>query len=72
MYNVIIFQLEDSPVAIIHPVEGELIEIGKKGTPSGVPFWIVDFSVIPSDRTFRNAWTIDVEAMGKPSGYGEA
>ena len=33
------------------------------------PYWIVEDSVIPEDRTFRSAWEID-ESMGKPDGFG--
>ena len=33
------------------------------------PYWIVEDSVIPTDRTFREAWTVD-ENFGKPDGFG--
>lgn len=33
------------------------------------PYWIVEDSVIPTDRTFREAWTVD-ESFGKPDGFG--
>lgn len=33
------------------------------------PYWIVEDSVIPTDRTFRSAWGID-EALGEPDGFG--
>jgi len=33
------------------------------------PYWIVDTSSIPTDRTFRSAWEIN-ESMGKPDGFG--
>lgn len=33
------------------------------------PYWIVDASVIPTDRTFRDAWEID-DAFGVPDGFG--
>ena len=36
------------------------------------PYWIVDVSVIPSDRTLRNAWEVDEAALGQPYGFGGA
>ena len=36
-----------------------LEEIARKDVPFGKPFKIVSVSDIPSDRTFRNAWTVD-------------
>ena len=33
------------------------------------PYWIVETSLIPEDRTFRSAWEID-ENFGKPDGFG--
>lgn len=33
------------------------------------PYWIVEASIIPTDRTFRSAWEID-ESYGKPDGFG--
>ncbi len=34
-------------------------EIALKDVPFGLPFKIVNFDEIPTDRTFRNAWTVD-------------
>jgi len=47
----------DTGVAVIHPT-GELTidEVAAKDVPEGAAYQIVDDSVIPSDRTFRNAW----------------
>ena len=33
------------------------------------PYWIVEDSVIPENRTFRSAWEID-ESLGEPTGFG--
>ena len=60
----IIFKNEDGGVSIIHPTEDALTimtieEIALKDVPTGLPFAIVEDSEIPSDRTFRDAWTID-------------
>ncbi len=60
----IIYKNEDGGIAIIHPTAEALSlmtieEIALKDVPSGVAFAIVEDDVIPSDRTFRDAWTID-------------
>lgn len=70
----IVYQLADQPVAIVTPCEcGMTLEqIGQKDVPQGVPFWIVPADSIPADRTLRNAWELDVDSMGEPSGFGGA
>jgi hypothetical protein len=49
----------DEGVAVIVPADcGLTIEqIAAKDVPAGKPFQIVDVSEVPSDRTFRGAWT---------------
>lgn len=73
MHQRIIFQLEGQPVSVLIPCDcGLPIErIGQKDVPTGVPFWIVGVDAIPDDRTFRDAWEIDVSALGEPSGHGD-
>lgn len=56
----IIYPTDDGGVAVIVPAPecGLTIEqIAAKDVPAGKPFEIVDVSEIPSDRTFRGAWT---------------
>ena len=55
----IIYPTDDGGVAIIVPADcGLSIEqIAAKDVPAGKPYEIVDVSDIPSDRTFRGAWT---------------
>lgn len=68
----IIYQLQGQPVTILVPCECGLTleQIGQKDVPTGVPFWIVGTETIPTDRTFRDAWELDVASMGEPSGFG--
>ena len=68
----IIYQEFGMPVSIVIPCDNSIsaIEIGKKDVPGGVKFWIVDELEIPSDRSFRDAWDLDVNALGKESGIG--
>lgn len=70
----IIYQLPGRPVSIITPCECGLSidQIARKDTPAGAPFWIVDASSFPTDRSHRDAWELDVEVLGQPSGYGTA
>lgn len=42
-------------------------QIAQKDVPYGVPYLIVEADVIPSDRTYRNAWTAD---FSLPDGHG--
>ena len=70
----IIFKNKDNSIGIITPSEEALSfatieQIAEKDCPYNLPYWIVEDSVIPTDRTFRSAWWID-ESFGKPDGFG--
>jgi hypothetical protein len=59
----IIYKTDDG-VAVIIPTPDALQthtiqQIAEKDVPAGKPYKIVDVSEIPSDRTFRNAWTVN-------------
>lgn len=51
----IIYPTDDGGVAVIIPAES--VEVAMKDIPAGKPYEVVDVSEIPSDRTFRGAWT---------------
>lgn len=56
----IIYPTDDGGVAVVIPApECKLTiqEIANKDVPAGKPYKIVDVTEIPSDRTFRGAWT---------------
>jgi len=60
----IIYQTDEGGVAVIIPApeclqEHTIEEIAAKDVPAGKPYKIVDVSDIPTDRTFRGAWTVD-------------
>lgn len=64
MNQVVIYKQDNGVVAIIRPTEEALnlygIEaIAAKDVPAGKPYKIVDASEIPTDRSQRNAWTVD-------------
>ena len=51
----IIYKTADGGVAVIVPAD--TIEAAMKDIPEGAEYAIVDVADIPSDRTFRGAWT---------------
>jgi hypothetical protein len=60
----IIYPTDDGGVSVIVPSpnclqEHTIEEIAAKDVPAGKPYKIVSVDDIPSDRTFRNAWTVD-------------
>ena len=62
--NRIIYKTDEGGVAVIIPSPEALEQhgiqaIAIKDVPAGKPFKIVDVSEIPSDRTERDAWTVD-------------
>ena len=68
----IIYNQDNGIVAIIVPNEKydlSVEAIAKKDVPSGKKYKIVDVSEVSSDRTFRNAWEIDVAEL--TDGVGE-
>ena len=64
----IIFPNSDGGISVISPTGKLPIEdVCQKDVPAGTPYLIVEDDVIPSDRTFRNAWEAD---FSNPDGYG--
>ena len=64
----IIYQNQEGGISVIHST-GELPieDVCQKDVPAGTPYLIVEDDVIPSDRSFRNAWEAD---FSNPDGYG--
>ena len=64
----IVYLQDDGVVAIITPILKDINpetnkvwtveEIAKKDVPTGYKYKIVEDSDIPTDRTFRGAWTV--------------
>lgn len=62
----IIYKTEDNGVAIITPAPNcphSIEAIAAKDVPAGLPYKIVEDSVVPTDRTFRNAWEVDAATL---------
>lgn len=56
----IIYTQDDGTIAIVIPADNcplTVEQIRDKDVPSGKTSYIVDKSAIPTDRSFRNAWT---------------
>ena len=70
----ILYENTDGSIAIIIPADEAVATYGlpaiaKKDTPTGLPYWIIDASIIPVDRRHRHAWRLD-GTEGVPDGYG--
>lgn len=67
--NRIIYPTADG-ISVLIPADATLplAYIAAKDVPAGVPYLIVDTSVIPSDRSDRAAWEAD---FSNPDGYGQ-
>jgi hypothetical protein len=62
--NRIIYKTDEGGVAVIIPTQEaldvhDIMAIAIKDVPAGKPFKIVNASDIPSDRSQRDAWTVD-------------
>jgi hypothetical protein len=62
--NRIIYKTDEGGVAVIIPTpealaQHGLMAIAIKDVPQGKPYKLVDAADIPSDRTDRDAWTVD-------------
>ena len=60
----IIYKTPEGTVSVIIPTSewsGSMEELAQKDVPTGLKYKIVEDSVIPTDRTFRNAWEVDTD-----------
>ena len=66
MQQVIVFELDGATaiMAAVPNISLTILQIGQKDVPDGLPFWIVDASIITDD------YVIEPEVLGEPSGYG--
>ncbi len=55
MNSRIVYTNDDGTVAVIVPAVS--VELALKDVPTGKNYHIVDVADIPTDRTFRDAWT---------------
>lgn len=47
--------------------------LAKAAVKAGNPFWEIDWDVMNEayDPTTRDAWVLDPDSLGEPTGYGE-
>jgi len=60
--KLIIYPNDNGGICILTPAPEcglSIEEIAAKDVPAGKPYKIIDGTDVPSDRTFRNAWTAD-------------
>ena len=60
----IIYRQDNGIVAIVCPAPDAVGQYGieaiaQKDVPAGKPYKIVDAADLPTDRTYRNAWTVN-------------
>lgn len=66
----IIYLDDNNMVVILVPTDVMSVEnIAKKDVPTGKKYKIVDKSEIPTDKSFRNAWTVSESDL--TDGVGE-
>jgi hypothetical protein len=67
----IVYTNENGGVSVVIPAPEcplTLEQIAQKDVPSQVPYWFVEDTDIPTDRTERDAWTLT--NMPEPDGVG--
>ena len=79
----ILYQPPGGPTAVLIPAipqyiadgvlatkQLDVLQVGIKDVPAGLPFWIVRAADVPADRSMREAWALDTGSMGEPHGVG--
>jgi hypothetical protein len=56
----IVYSTPDGGMAVVVPSGLPIDQIAAKDVPQDTPYLIVNMSVIPHDRTYRNAWVADL------------
>lgn len=68
----IIYPNSEGGISVIIPTGDLPIEdVAQKDVPAGTPYLIVEDDVIPTDRSFRNAWEADFSSV-TDTAMGEA
>ena len=71
--NRVIYQNIDNTVVILIPAQDVMDSVGlraiaEKDVPRNLPYWFVNDTDIPADRTDRDRWVL--ENMPDPDGFG--
>jgi hypothetical protein len=57
----VIFPNDEGGVSIIVPAPGVMLEQVLAAVPRGKPYQVINATDVPTDRTFRDAWTYTEE-----------
>lgn len=68
MNQVIVFKFNESLCVIYPSGVLSITDTALKDVPAGLPFKIVSIDALPTDRTYRDAWDMD---MSNPDGIGQ-
>ena len=73
MKDCLIYQTDEG-VQTLHLCDQSLdiISVGVSTIKDGTPFWFIDQSQLPSDRTVESCWELDLDKLGIPDGIGGA
>ena len=58
----IIYKTSENTVSVVCPTSewsNRMEELAQKDVPTGLKYKIVEDEVIPTDRSFRDAWEVD-------------
>jgi hypothetical protein len=61
----IIFNDNEGLKILTPAIEIDPVILGEKDVPSGLKFKVIDDSDLPSDRTYRSAWTYEITDTNK-------
>lgn len=69
--KIILFEIHGAVCTMTPGIDSglTLLETGQRDAPLGLPFWIVDLAELPMDEP-TEAWELDIDALGEPSGIG--
>jgi hypothetical protein len=59
-------------LCVVYPTGEESLNVtAELSVPKEIPYWIASTEDIPEDRSFRDAWELDLDSLGEPNGVGK-
>ena len=55
--KVVVWTGSDGMLNVTYPIGDPVETVQKRVVPDGIASYIIEKSTVPTDRTFRNAWT---------------
>lgn len=59
---ILITENNGETLSILVPADGYSVDFCKKDIPIGAMYKVVNKNSIPKDRTFRNAWEVEINS----------